>query len=72
MYFMKLTSSVSVVEVISAVEKISTVLKADPAKLERMLLDGKAVIAQTSTIQKAQKLARLFRSAGVKTLIVEK
>ncbi len=70
---MKLTSAVSVVEVITAVEKISTVLKkVDPGKLERMLLDGEAVIAKTSTMQKAQRLARLFRSAGVKTAIFEK
>ena len=72
MYFMKLTSSVSVVEVVLAVEKISTILKMNPGKLERMLLDGEAIIAKTTTMEKARRLTRLFRSAGVKTAIVEK
>ncbi len=71
MYFMSLASSVSVVEVISTVERITKTIKIDPVKLERMLLDGEAVVAKTTTIQKAKKLANIFRSAGVRTLITE-
>ncbi len=72
MYFVKLTSPVRVVEVISAVEKISITLNLDPVKLEKVLLKGEAIVARATTLEKAKSLASVFRSAGVKISILHK
>ena len=71
MYLIKLISEVKENRIPLVTGRVAAFLGMDVAKIEKILSKGPGIIGKVRTIEKAEKIAAVFRDAGVEVALVE-